>query len=473
VKKTPEIDGFLIGQLTAKIYKLTEEVNKMQMELSLASGLAKENQLLKDRVADLEARLAQYETPKNSSNSSKPPSSDFPKPKKTQSLRESSGKKPGGQPGHKGNTLQMVETPDVVQELKPGHCSSCGCTFTGHHFVAAGRRQVIDIPPVHPIVTEYQIFKTICDCGYETVAEFPEPVVTPVSYGANIQAMVAYLSARQYMPVARIVEYFASVMNLKISTGGICYLLEKSKRKSKPHYEYIRQFVLDSPVVGADETGVNINGKNHWAWVFQSPLATFLDIHKSRGMKAINEIMPEGFKNTVLVTDCWASYFKGLTSLHQLCTAHLMRELIFFGQLYAQNNWSGRILGLIQNAIELRKKEHLTPNKIEEIKRTFTLLRDEPIDHKFKKLVTFQKRMVKYSDHVFYFLDNPEVPPDNNGSERALRNYKVKQKVSGVFRSIDGAKTFTTLRSVIDTAIKQGQNPYEKLKLISLSVPTE
>lgn len=119
------------------------------------------------------------------------------------------------------------------------------------------------------------------------------------------------------------------------------------------------------------------------------------------------------------------------------------------------------------------KKELLSPNKIEEIKRTFTLLRDEPIDHKFKELITFQKRMVKYSDHVFYFLDNPEVPPDNNGSERALRNFKVKQKVSGLFRSIGGAEIFATLRSVVDTAIKQGQNPYEKLLSILMPIPTE
>lgn len=435
--------------------------------------LERENNSLHVKVAQLTDRLTKHETPKDSGNSSKPPSSDFPKPKKTQSLRETSGKKLGGQPGHKGNTLQMAETPDVVKELKPEHCSSCGCTFTGHHFVDAGRRQVIDIPPIHPIVTEYRVFKAICNCGHETVAKFPENVATPVSYGVNIQALVAYLSVRQYMTVARIAEFFGSVMNQKISTGGVCYLLEKSKRKSEPHYEYIRQFVLDSPIVGADETGVNINGKNHWAWVFQSPLATFLNIHKSRGLKAINEIMPEGFENSVLVTDCWASYFKGLTTLHQLCTAHLMRELKYFGQLYPQNNWSGRMLGLIQNAIELRKKELLSPNKIEEIKRTFTLLRDEPIDHKFKELITFQKRMVKYSDHVFYFLDNPEVPPDNNGSERALRNFKVKQKVSGLFRSIGGAEIFATLRSVVDTAIKQGQNPYEKLLSILMPIPTE
>lgn len=435
--------------------------------------LEKENAELKKRVKYLTNRLSKYETPKNSSNSSKPPSSDFPGSKKTQSLREVSGRKPGGQPGHKGNTLKMVETPDVVHEIKPTCCTSCGHNFESQEFILCGQRQVSDIPPIRPIVTEYRIFKAVCNCTHETIAEYPANVETPISYGANVQSMVAYLSARQYIPVERITEFFASVLNLKISTGGVCYLLEKSRRKSVPHYEYIRQFVLGSPVIGADETGVNINGKNHWAWVFQTTLATFLGIHKSRGSKAINEIMPEGFENAVLVTDCWASYFKGLTALHQLCTAHLMRELIYFGQLYAQNDWSGRLLGLIQNAIDLRKKGQLTPIKTTEIKHTFSLLLEEPVDPEFKELITFQKRMIKYSTHVFYFLDNPDVPPDNNGSERALRNFKVKQKVSGLFRSTNGADIFATLRSVIDTAIKQGQNPYSLLNKIALLGLTE
>lgn len=446
----------MMGQLMAKIDQLTRE-----------------NSILQAKVKNLTERLAKYETPKNSSNSSKPPSSDFPGPKKTQSLRGASGRKPGGQPGHKGNTLKMVETPDVVQEIKPKCCTACGHDFESSEFVPSGQRQVIDIPPIRPIVTEYRVFKAVCNCGHETLAEYPANVEAPVSYGANVQSMVAYLSARQYIPVERITEFFASVLNLKISSGGVCYLLEKSRRKSAPHYEYIRQFVLGSPIVGADETGVNINGKNHWAWVFQTTLATFLGIHKSRGMKAINEIMPEGFGDAVLVTDCWASYFNGLAVLHQLCTAHLMRELIYFGQLYPQNNWSGRLLSLIQNAIELRKLAQLTPIKITEIKRTFSLLLEEPVDHEFKELVTFQKRMVKYAAHVFYFLDNPEVPPDNNGSERALRNFKVKQKVSGLFRSTIGADIFATLRSVIDTAIKQGQNPYKLLCEISMLATTE
>lgn len=435
--------------------------------------LERENTFLRKKVDELNNRLAKYETPKNSNNSSMPPSTDFPKQRKTQSLRPSTDKKPGGQPGHKGTTLEMVENPDVVQELKPQDCVACGHHLEAHELVSAGRRQVIDIPPIKPVVTEYQVFTARCLCGHQTTAEYPAGVQTPVSYGDNVQALIAYLNARQYMPIARIAEFLSSVLGLKISTGGVCYLLDKTKLKLASQYEYIRQFVLQSPVVGADETSANINGKNHWAWVFQTRLATFFGIHKSRGLAAINALMPEGFDGSVLVTDCWPSYFKDLTLLHQLCTAHLMRELKYFAERYPHNNWSDRLLRLIQNAIDLRKLEQLTPNKADELKRSFELLIKEPVNEDFKELVTFQKRMVKYSGHVFYFLDNPQVPPDNNASERAMRKFKVKQKVSGLFRSFKGAEIYATIMSVIDTAIKQDQNPLHVLQKHLALIPTE
>lgn len=428
---------------------------------------------LEREVDYLKGRLSKYETPKNSGNSSKPPSSDFPKIQKTQSLREPSGKKPGGQPGHKGTTLKMSDTPDIILNHSPNNCICCGEDLSGYGAQLASRRQVIDIPPIKPVITEHDVYKIRCRCGHENTAAFPEGIVSPVSYGPNTQSMIAYLSTRQYIPVERTAELMSNVFGLPISTGGVCYLLEKVRQKAAPVYESIRQLVLKGNVIGADETGVNINGKNNWAWAFQNPKATFIAIHKSRGKKAIDHIMPEGFENNILVTDCWAAYFKDIVVWHQLCTAHLLRELKFFIEKYPGNTWAQRMNGLIANALEMRKENKLTPQKSEEITRTFLVLIQEPASQKIKELITFQKRMVKYSDYVFAFLNNPEIPPDNNGSERAIRNFKVKQKISGLFRSTGGAEIFATLRSVIDTAIKQGQNPYEKLQAISLFVTTE
>lgn len=452
-----------INELYSIIYKLISEVESQK---KIIAELRQENNFMKQQ-------LEKYQTPKNSSNSSKPPSSDFPKIQKTQSLRTPSGKKPGGQPGHEGTTLKMTDTPDTVQKHSPNYCTCCGEDLSGYqpHFI--GRRQVVDIPPIKPIITEHQLFEVCCPCGHNNRASYPNGVVTPVCYGPGVQSLVAYLSVRQYLPVERITELLSSLFGLSLSTGGVCYLLEKVKQKATPVYESIRQFVLKGKVIGADETGVNINGTNYWAWTFQNSRATYIAINKSRGTKAIDQIMPEGFGNNILVTDCWPSYFKENAAGHQLCTAHLLRELKYLSQKNPDNTWAPQFSKLITDSLQVRSEEKLTPQESKEIIQTFQQLIKKPVNQKIKELVSFQKRMVKYSDYVFAFLDNPHIPPDNNGSERAIRNFKVKLKVSNFFKSTAGSDGYAIIRSVIDTAIKNNQNPYEATRLIAMLPTTE
>ena len=449
--------------LYALVYSLITELESLKTSNAL---LQKENIFLKQQ-------LEKYNTPKNSGNSSKPPSSDFPKIQKTQSLRTPSGKKPGGQPGHEGTTLKMSDTPDTIQQHSPNYCTCCGEDLSRYQAHFIGRRQVIDIPPIKPIVTEHQLFEVHCRCGHNNKASYPEGILTPVSYGPGVQSLVSYLSVRQYLPVERITELLSSLCGLSLSTGGVCYLLEKVKQKALPVYETIRQIIANGKVIGADETGVNINGKNYWAWTFQNSVATYIAIHKSRGTKAIDQIMPEGFGNNILVNDCWPAYFKENAAGHQLCTAHLLRELKFLTQKYPDNTWAPRLSELITSAIHERKKNEISSQKSKEINQTFLELIKEPINQKIKELITFQKRMVKYSGYVFAFLDNPNIPPDNNASERAIRNFKVKLKVSNFFKSPTGSETYAVIRSVIDTAIKNQQNPYEVTRLIAILPATE
>lgn len=452
-----------ITELYAVVFKL---INEIESQKKISAELRQENNFLKQQ-------LEKYQTPKNSSNSSKPPSSDFPKIQKTQSLRTPSDKKPGGQPGHEGTTLKMTDTPDTVKKHSPNYCTCCGEDLSGYqpHFI--GRRQVVDIPPIKPIITEHQLFEVCCPCGHNNRASYPNGVVTPVSYGPGVQSLVAYLSVRQYLPVERITELLSSLFGLSLSTGGVCYLLEKVKQKATPVYESIRQFVLKGKVIGADETGVNINGKNYWAWTFQNSWATYIAINKSRGTKAIDQIMPEGFGNNILVTDCWPSYFKENAEGHQLCTAHLLRELKYLTQKNPDNTWAPQFSKLITDALKVRSEDQLESQESKEIIQTFQQLIKEPVNQKIKELVSFQKRMVKYSDYVFAFLDNPHIPPDNNGSERAIRNFKVKLKVSNFFKSKAGSDGYAIIRSVIDTAIKNNQNPYEATRLIAMLPKTE
>jgi len=422
---------------------------------------------LEHEVVRLTDRLAKYENPKNSKNSSKPPSSDFPKLPKTQSLRESSGKKPGGQIGHDGTTLRMVSDPDVIQTHCPSFCTCCGEDLSTIPAIFIGKRQVIDIPPILPIVTEHQIFNKCCKCGQLNQASFPLGVSAPVRYGENVQALTAYLSVRQCVPFNRLAELLSNLFGLSVSTGGIDYILTKMKAKASVAYESIRQNVLRNKVIGADETGISINGKNHWAWTFQHKRATFIAVHKNRGFNAINEIMPEGLQNNILVTDCWPAYFMTGAKGHQLCTAHLLRELTHFKEKYQNETWACRMSELITKALDLRRNQTATKSKVEEILYSFSELIKEPLNKDLKDVLAFQKRMVKYSDHLFNFLLNKDIPSDNNGSERAIRNFKVKQKISGFFKSDGGANIYATIRSVIDTAIKNNQNPFEIIRLIA------
>ena len=451
-----------------RLYRRIKELEEKGVQLQ---QLEAENQFLRNCISVLEERLLKYENPKNSSNSSCPPSSDFPKRPKTNSLRISTDKKPGGQPGHKGNTLKMVESPDVIVDHLSDYCTKCGRDISALPTQLVGKRQVIDIPPIQSIVTEHRVFKRICTCSHCNEASFPSGVNAPVSYGPGVQSMLAYLNARHYVPIARSAEFLNDIFKVPISTGGVCYLLSKAKQKAIPAYETIRQFVLKQTVIGADETGVNINGKNHWAWAFQNPKATFIAIHQRRGNIAIDDIMPEGFSQNILVTDCWSAYFKTDAMSHQLCTAHLLRELKYFKQCHPKNTWVNRVDALFYNALDLLKSNKLNSTKTNEIRRTFSLLIKEPATNKnIKELIAFQKRMVKYEQYVFGFLDHPDIPPDNNGSERAIRNFKVKLKTSGFFKSLEGSNIYAVLRSIIDTAIKNDQNPYLVMQLLAQNV---
>jgi transposase len=184
--------------------------------------------------------------------------------------------------------------------------------------------------------------------------------------------------------------------------------------------------------------------------------------------------MPEGFQNNILVTDCWVSYFKTKALSHQICTAHLLRELQYLKEKYKNSTWAERMSLLIINALALRKTDNITKVNVDEVFRSFTDLINEPISPIFKEVIPYQKRMVKYADFVFNFLLYKDVPPDNNGSERAIQNFKIKLKITDLFKSIEGAERFAVIRSIIDTAIKNNKNPLHITKLIAQSnVATE
>ncbi len=217
----------------------------------------------KSEIEELRARLSDYETKKDSTNSSKPPSSAYGNRPKPQSLRKGSGEKVGGQPGHKGHSLKMSATPDQIEECHPLYCSCCGNDLSGVPSEEFGRRQIIDIPETVSGVTEYLVYKKVCRCGHVSKGEYPPGVESPVSYGKNTQALIACLSCRQYIPYKRLEEILKHIFGLSICQGSIRNSLNKTSQKLMLMYKAIRKSVLNSPVIGGDETSANINGKDN------------------------------------------------------------------------------------------------------------------------------------------------------------------------------------------------------------------
>jgi transposase len=231
---------------------------------------------LEKRIACLEEKLSRYEHPKNSSNSSAPPSQDPFRIKRTASLREKSGKKPGGQKGHPGSGLAFSVNPDETIEHKPDYCSVCGRDLSNEAAVFAGKRQVTDIPPTVPVITEHRIYSRQCSCGHCQVSEYPQEAHGSVCYGENLTGLTAYFHSRQYIPFERMREMYRDIFNLHVSAGSLAGMIQRFAAKSANIYEIIRSRIALSAVVGADETGVCIKGKYQWAWTFQPPRATFI-----------------------------------------------------------------------------------------------------------------------------------------------------------------------------------------------------
>jgi transposase len=420
-------------------------------------------------VKALQAEIALLKGGRNSNTSSTAPSQDIGRSNKI-NLRKPSGKKPGGQPGHLGHSHPFCENPDITIDKFPIACTHCGENLDDVLADSYSRRQVVDIPIVRSHYAEYRSHKKICPCcGTKNYGEFPADVQAPIQYGPKIQATVGYLSAYQFIPYKRIKQLFESCFGLSISEGSIDNLLDKLAKKAIPVYENIKTRIAQSPVVGSDETGCRVNGKKHWFHVWQSNVDTFIVSFASRGYAVIEEYFKDGFIHSFYVSDCWASQLKVKAFAHQLCMAHLLRELSNFAQ-NLNSQWSAKMKNLFMRAIELKNKmtEYDYSNPPPEVANFKTEL-DELLQVDYSKFhekeQAFVKRLIKHQQSVFTFLRHAYVPPDNNGSERAIRNVKVKTKVSGQFRNDEGkgADRYAKIRSVIDSAIKKGHDAYSAL----------
>ncbi len=463
--------GFLCPFLL-KIFILTDKqlLKEVLEELKL---LKKENKQLKLRVLELEAKLEKYQNPKNSGNSSIPPSQDpF---RKTKSLRGKSKRKPGGQKGRKGKKLEMSSNPDKVVLHDITNCDCCGQTLPNEP-QGFDARQVFDLPPIKMFVTEHRRAKKTCrHCGMENKGDFPKGLVQTAQYGNNIKAFCTYLQNYQMLPYARCSELIEDLSGHRIAIGSLSNFQRQCFEMLLPYGEEAKRQLLKSPVLHADETGVRLNGKNQWVHVLSNSTVSFFAHHPKRGKEAMDDIgLLEKYKG-ILVHDRFASYFSYKCE-HSLCNAHILRELVHVEEAFGAP-WAKEIGKLLVRAKTKKGRDaNLKTSYYTRVFNKYTSLVRPVIknyDKKFKK--TNEQRLAfaleKHKYLFLKFIKQPEVPFDNNQAERDLRMIKVKQKVSGCFRSETHASYFTSIRGYISTLKKNDQNVLEKIKSVFLGKP--
>ena len=365
----------------------------------------------------------------------------------------------------------MSATPDTIEKLYPDFCTACGKSLKSSTFELIGRRQEVDIPPIVPIITEYQNFGTVCSCGHHQSGSFPEGIDNHIQYGKNIQSLVIYQSCYQFMPFARLQDFFVKICHVSISKGTIENIIRRTAKKSQGTYEALRQVIAVSFFVGSDETGFKVNGSKFWFWVWQNALVTYIVAACSRSKQVINDHFPEGLPKTILCSDRLAAQLSTISKGMQICLAHLLRDLNYLIGA-EKTTWASDFKILLKEAIELKQKQAFyDPNdenvvKIEQ--RTNKLLDPSILEiwlkepEKYHQTIVFFRAMVKLRQALFPFLYHALVPFDNNGSERAIRNVKIKTKISGQFKSLH--HEFAVIRSIIDSAIKNGNSVFHAIK---------
>jgi len=429
-------------------------------------------------VENLTDNIIQEKPKKDSTNSSKAPSSDMGiTPKKNQSLRAKSDKLSGGQKGHKGKTLMQTATPDEVIDIEYtlGSCKECGNDLTDTIAQLKERRQVLDLDleAIKSKITQYQSYSKLCsNCGYDNHDNnYPALIAPHISYGKNIMAIVSYLSTVHYVSYNRIVSAMKSLYGITISEGAVGNIIKRSSKLSLQEIDKIKNQLELSDMVGIDETGCKVNAQRYWHWTFQNDSCTLIVANKSRGTQVITDTFEDGFVNACVVHDNYSSYNGLIAREEQLCLAHKLRDLNY--AIACDDTQVMRdIKQLIQEAM-LDHKENLIPNQRVILKEQYLHYLDLllvtssiPKSETQKQLNSFRKAR----DKIFTFLLHPHVPPDNNASERAIRNIKVKLKVSGQFKSEQGAIDYANLRSVVDSSRKRGLNEFEALRNVIAGV---
>lgn len=451
--------------------------------------LKQENRELRERVAAAEAKIKQLGEllGQNSRNSHWPSSRDKSrqKPKPT-SLRPKTKRQAGGQEGDEGHTLAYNPEPEVIETHRPTQCAHCHAPL-GKDLPASGvaKRQVFDLPALRFVTTEHQAETVQCPgCGQASSAAFPAAVTHPVQYGSQVKRLAVYLRSEQFTPYERSRQLLADLFELPISPGSLQNFVATAAAEVQPVTEAIKAAVISAAVAHADETGFYINGQRQWLHTVSTPELTYLAPHPGRGQAATDAIGILPQLTGTLVHDAWATYFKYQLVTHALCNVHHLRDLTAVVE-NDQQQWAALMICCLLAAkqqVEAARQAGQTDLPADQIARIHQLydtivalgLAENPLPDakpppvqrgrrpktKARNLV---ERFAKRPAAILRFVHDFKVPFDNNLAERDIRMMKVQQKISGCFRSREGAEQFCHLRSYLSTIRKQGLNVWEAL----------
>ena len=434
---------------------------------------------LEQRVKELEAQVA-----KNSRNSNQPPSSDGLSKPSPKSLRTPSGRKPGGQPGHPGQTLQRVKNPDHIQIHKVEVCPQChGRGLSQEPVLDYESRQVFDLPERPLEVTEHRAEIKCCPCcGEEVRAEFPAQVSAPVQYGPRFESLMVYLNQQQLLPYDRLAQLCEDLFGQPLSAGTLVAANERMFAQLAPFAQALVKQVPQAPVVHLDESGLRVAGALHWLHVASTSALTFYGVHPKRGTEAMDAFGIIGACRQWVVHDHWKPYFSYQECLHALCNEHLLRELKFLWE-EEREVWAQQLSHLLLHLQERRQKRGELNER--QFKQAFKGYRNvvRRGRHRHPRLAPGQGRCAQskaanlldrledFDWCILAFLLDERVPFTNNQGEQDIRMIKVRQKISGCFRTLRGAQIFCRIRSYLSTCRKQGRNLWEAIQMAVVGQP--
>jgi len=450
-------------------------------------ALRAECQVLREEVQSLKEQIA-----KDSHNSHKPPSSDGLAKPNPKSLRPPSNRSTGGQPGHPGHTLRMVEKTDHILRHSVERCAGCGRSLAKQAPDHVERRQVFDLPEPKMEITEHQSEVKTCACGCINRAAFPPEVVAPVQYGPRLKSAAVYLKEYQFLPFERQAEIMRDLFACKsFSEGTIANFSADCSQRLEPVEASIRELAAQTEVAGFDETGMRAVGSLHWLHTVSTQFLTWYYAHKRRGCEAMDaaDILPD-FRGCA-VHDFWDSYLK-YDCDHAFCNAHLLRELIFLWEEQKQK-WAKPMIDhllTIKAAVAVARiagQTALPDADLGRFLRRYKRIVDagyaqNPVAklppgpkrrgrRKQSKARNLLDRFHDHPDGILAFMRDFAIPFDNNLSERDLRMMKLRQKISGTFRNFDALVDFCRIRGYVSTARKNGLNALDALRRVFLGNP--